>query len=82
MDTRELKEILLEESNRIKQLADKVSESGEPLDALMKRDIRTVLAGQWLKRCQDEARWFFEEGNTQDFKTSHKHLLNTLEELV
>lgn len=79
MNTRELQDELSLEIDMLGQLRDKLSDDGEPMSGEDKKAVRHVLAGRWLERMQQEMRYFFREGHSDNLRHSGTYISETLD---
>ena len=81
MDTRQLQDILNHEVETLTKLRDNLSPDGMPLDLIEKKQVRNVLAGNWLDDMNGEVEHFFRKGLFKDFDHNRKYVTRVLEDL-
>jgi len=80
----EIRNALMTQADMCKHMADRITDDPEakPMDAFEKAQIREVMAGSWLRRMQNESRYFFAEGNMADYEKTIYNTAEILEYLV
>lgn len=81
MDTKRLQDELLNQAERLSELAARMSDQGRPLDAAEKRECRIGLAG-WLAEMQSEAEGFFIAGLPKMYDENSGYVFRVLEFLT
>lgn len=77
-DYKDIQDALHRQADRLHKLADKLSDSGKPLGAMEKTEIREAIASGWVKDLQDEQRYFFQRGNLEDYEQSSETIAELL----